>query len=141
MAPITNECGIINHELVTISGFGSFRVGWGDYSIKQNSANVGIKVKNGSFIDQINPIVWAIDISLYDVPTSTLSSFRTLQKSAIKSYINGGSGTITVTLGGIVLSECLVKGLDIEQSYYDNDGNYNVSKVTISLERPVMEWI
>lgn len=141
MAPITNECGIINHELVTISSFGSFRVGWGDYTIKQNSANVGIKVKNGSFIDQINPIVWTIDISLYDVDTSILDSFRSSQKSAITSYLNGGSGTITITLAGITLSGCLVKALNIEQAYYDNAGDYKISKVSISLERPVMEWI
>jgi hypothetical protein len=141
MAPITNECGIINNELVTLSGFGSFHVGWGDYTIKQNSANVGIKVKNGSFIDQINPIVWAIDISLYDVSTDALSGFRFLQKEAIKSYINGGGGVITVTLAGITLSGCLVKALNIEQAYYDNAGDYKISKVSISLERPVMEWI
>lgn len=141
MAPILHQCGIINHEEITLSSFGTFRVGWGDYTIKQNSANVGIKVKNGSFIDQINPIVWNITINLYDVSTSLLNSFRTAQKSAISDYINNGSGSISLTLAGITLNGCLVKAVDAEQAYYTDNGDYRVSKLSVTLERPVMEWI
>ena len=141
MAPILHQCGIINHELITISGLGSFHVGWGDYSIKQNSANVSVKVKNGSFIDQINPIVWAIDLTLYDVTTGSLSGFITNQNSAIRDYINGGQGTISLNLAGISFNNCLVKGLNVEQAYYDNDGNHKISKLTISLESTVMRWL
>jgi hypothetical protein len=141
MAPITGTCGIINHELITLSGFGSFRVGWGDYTVKQNSSNVGIKVKNGSFINQVNPIVWSVDITMHDVNASLVTAFRTTQGSTIRSYINSGSGGLTVTLAGIQIADCIVKSLNVEQGYYTDDGEYRISQMSVTLESPVLNWI
>ena len=137
----TSPCGIVHQEEITLPEFGTFILGWGDYTLRQISANrAAIKVKNGSFIDVLNPSIWELTLNIDSPDESVVTALRTTAESSINSYISTGAGDITLTLAGVTLTGLLIKKLELGQLWYDNDGDAFLENITIVMERPLMNW-
>ncbi len=143
-APVSATCPTVavHHEELTIPGYGSLVVGWGDYTLRQIRAEtVNIKVKNGSFLDNMSPAVWEVQLTLYKVENAAFQAMRATAETAMNTYISTGTGNITLALAGITLNNMRITQFsNVGQLYYDDDGNDFLESLTLVLQRPIMSW-